>query len=261
MNFLKKHFYLFSLLLLLTFGCRSCDTVESTKIAQSEIFQDYAVEAGPGSTVVSATFRVGGGTGTTVDLDAPSRVDHNGAEMAENSRTMLAGTYYSFSAGEFIGRHEFAYTNGEGRVFRNVIELERIDPLLVPSTLGGNGKVVILLSRPVREDESFETMIVSETTPPGMADNANADRLGNTGATDTHYSINLYQNYGSTRNMIEIEPGALKNFVPGKARLSIRVVRNGDLQEKNKTGGSMRYTYTSGAYNVTVIPVSRNSRR
>jgi len=255
MNILKKHSYLI-VLLLLTFGCRSCDTVESTKIAQSEIYQDYNIEASPGSTVVSATFRVGGGTGTTVDLDAPSRVDHNGKEMTENSRTMLVGTYYSFSSGDFVGHHEFTYTNGEGRLFKNVIDLEPIQPILVPPTIG-NQKVIVMLSRAVREDESLETSIFSETQPPAPDTNVNANRQGNTGSSETRYSVDLNQNLNSNRTAIEIDPGKLNGFIPGGAMLQIKVMRNGDLQQKAAAGGAMRYTYTSGAYNVNVLPASK----
>ena len=72
----------------MTFGCRSCDTVESTKIAQSEIYQDYTVDASDSGTHVTATFRVSGSTGTTIDLDAPSKIEYNGRELGENLRSI-----------------------------------------------------------------------------------------------------------------------------------------------------------------------------
>ena len=49
--------------------------------------------------------------------------------------------------------------------------------------------------------------------------------------------MDLHQNYNSDRTAIVIEAGGLKNFVPGKAEIVVKVRANKDLQQKNKAGG------------------------
>ena len=254
MAFLKKHFYLFALLLLLTFGCRSCDTVESTKIAQSEIYQDYSITASNSSTSVTATFRVGGSTGTTVDLDAPSKVEYNGQELTENLRSMLSGTNYTTESKGFQGRHQFTYTNGNRRVFQNSINFDPVEPVFGARELRSGEKTTILLSRPLMEDESIDTTLSSlEPTPTPAPQNGNTERRGNVSIDTPQYSQSLGNNLNGKRNAIEINPGHLKNFVPGKAVLTITVRGNSDLQQKTEKGGRIDYTYVSQGLSVTVL--------
>jgi hypothetical protein len=251
MNLIKKYFYLFPFLILLTFGCRSCDTVESTKIAQSEIYQDYTVDARTGGVNVTATFRVSGSTGTTVDLDAPSRIEYNGRELGENLRSFITGTTYSLASNVFVGTHRFTYTNGEGKVFVNEISFEPIELVGAPAVINSKEKTVIMLSRPVYETESLETSIVSLEKQPET--NSNSNSTGNKANSDgPSYSTDLHQNYNSDRTAIVIEAGGLKNFVPGKAEIAVKVRANKDLQQKNKAGGSMSYTYASRELSVTI---------
>lgn len=254
MAFLKKHFYLFGLLLLLTFGCRSCDTVESTKIAQSEIYQDYSITASNSSTSVTATFRVGGGTGTTVDLDAPSKIEYNGRELTENLRSMLSGTNYTTQSNGFQGSHQFTYTNGDGRVFQNSISFEPVDLVFGVRELKTGEKTIILLSRPLREDESIDTTLSSlEPTPKPTPQNGNTERRGNVSIDTPSYSQSLGNNLNSKRNAIEINASDLRNFVPGKAVLGITVRGNSDLQQKTEKGGRIDYTCISQGLSVTVL--------
>jgi len=251
MNLIKKNFYLFLLLLLMTFGCRSCDTVESTKIAQSEIYQDYLVDASHSGTRVTATFRVSGSTGTTIDLDAPSRIEYNGRELGENLRSFITGTTYSLASNVFVGTHQFTYTNGDGKVFLNELSFEPIELVGAPAVINSKEKTVIMLSRPVYETESLETSIVSLEKQPET--NSNSNPTGNKASSDgPSYSMNLHQNYNSDRTAIVIEAGGLKDFVPGKAEIVVKVRANKDLQQKNKAGGSMSYTCSSKAHPVNI---------
>lgn len=255
MNVLKKHFYLCGFLLLLTFGCRSCDTIESNKVVQSEIYQDYSVTASNTGTDVTATFRVGGSTGMTVDLDAPSKVEYNGREMTENLRSMLAGTIYTVQITGFQGSHQFTYTNGEGRVFENSITFDQLEIVPGVREINPKEKTIIFLSRPLRDNESLETTLSSlEPTPTPTPQNGNAERRGNIRVEDSpSFSQSLGGNLTGKRNAIEISPGDLKNFVPGKAVLKIAVRGNSGLQQETKTGGTIRYTYTSEGLSVTVL--------
>jgi hypothetical protein len=251
MNFVKKNYFLFLFLLLMTFGCRSCDTVESTKIAQSEIYQDYSINASNSGARVTATFRVSGSTGTTIDLDAPSRIEYNGRELSENLRSIISGTTYTFSSGVFFGSHQFTYTNGDGKVFQNEVIFEPIEMVNPPAVIDLKTKTVIMLTRPVEASESLETSVVSLEKQPGTNTNSNSS-ANNSNTDGPSYSMNLYQNYNSDRTAIVIEAGSLKNFVPGNAEITIKVSANKDLQQKNKVGGSISYAYSSAANKVNI---------
>lgn len=240
------------ILVLFAFGCRSCETVESTKIAQSSIYQDYSIDATPNSTTVTVTFRVGDASGATVDLDAPSRIEYNGAEMSENLRSAFSGTFYATSAQDFVGRHQFAYTNGEGSIFRNEINFEPVGLLAAPQTIKRGEKITVLLTRPLTENESLETSIISEEKPPETNSNMNTNRQGNRASGGMQYSRTLYQNTNDHRTKVVINGDELRNFVPGKANLHLKVSANSSLQQKAKAGGAMSYTFTSGQFPVTI---------
>lgn len=248
MNLQKNRIYLFGLLLLMTFGCRSCDTVESSEIAQSEIYQDYSVEALKSGAKATAFFRVGGSTGTTIDLVPPSKIELNGTEMTKHPRTFLNGTDYTLASDTAAGRYLFSYTNGDGQVFQNEIDFEPIELVSVPATIDPKQKTIISLSRPVRDDESLDTSIVSLETPP-----QNANAPANNSNTAPSYLIDLHQNTASGRTAIEIAPGAIKNLAPGKAEISIRVSAGRDLEQKTRAGGGISYRYSSAAYGTNII--------
>ena len=253
MRLIKKHYLLLLVLVAFGFGCRSCDTVESNKIAQSTIYQDYEIFATKDSTSVTATFRVGGSGGTTIDLDAPSRIEYNGKELTENLRTMFGGTNYSFSGG-FQSSNQFSYTNGDGRTMANGISFDPIEPVPGAREIKPREKTLILLSRPVGENESLETTISSlEPTPTPLPQNGNTEVRGNTGVDTPQYTRSLHNNLNGNRNGIEIDAGELKNFAPGQATLRISVKGNSELQQKTETGGSINYTYSSQLIAVTVL--------
>ena len=251
MNLIKKYFYLFPFLILLTFGCRSCDTIESDKVAQSEIHQKYYIYATKDETRVIATFRVGGPTGMTVDLDKPSKIEYNGAELPENLRSILSGTTYNATSSGFEGNHVFIYTNGDGKVFRNEIAFEQLDPISGPLTISPSDKTAILLSRAVRENESVQVSVTSlEPTPKNLNSNTNVE--GNKMPEGPMYSLEIPTDLNNTRTVLMIGRGALKGFVPGKAQLQITVRDQRDLAEKTVTGGNIGYEYRSPALSVAV---------
>ena len=108
----------FFILIVVCLGCATMETVESTKIPQSEITQTYVVSATRQQTNITAYFNQGN-WGKSVDLDAPSRIEYNGAELSQNSVTFLTGTIYTKQLNGTETNHKFVYTNNDGKVFRN----------------------------------------------------------------------------------------------------------------------------------------------
>src|SRR5215213_4131119 len=81
------------ILIFVGLGCEMMETVESTKIPQSAIQQTYVVSASRERTSVTAHFYYGS-WGKSVDLDAPSKIEDNGAELPQTAISFPFGTRY-----------------------------------------------------------------------------------------------------------------------------------------------------------------------
>ncbi len=237
---LQKYLPVFIVFLFGVLGCASTETIESTKVAPTEIYQDYSIRGTKNNTLVMAIFRVGGPTGSTVDLDAPSKILHNGKEMNESKPGFLKGTDYNGSANQFVSNHKFSFTDAGGKVWENEISLEalEINPQnLTISKLNGG---TIALSRAVGQDETVVFSLVSEKTPPPSSNsNLNAKKL-----PELDYSTNLEIKFDKARSSVRIEPNSLKNFVDGKATLKVTVRKNKAAQQSAK-GGTLEISYES----------------
>ena len=98
---LQKHLFGLIVFSLMVIGCASTETIESTKVSPAEIYRSYAVRGSKEGSHSTVIFRVGGSSGTTVDLDLPSKIEHNGEEMSESKPTFMKGVDYFDSANQF----------------------------------------------------------------------------------------------------------------------------------------------------------------
>lgn len=125
-NFFKAQITLSTILLVFLNAC-SVDTTSSDQVSQDEIHQNYSLRYDEEDQTISsrATYRIGGPTGTTVKLEAPSRVTFNGTEL--DHRNFL-GTYYTtVSKGPILGNYEWTYTDNNNKVYTNVVTAGTID--------------------------------------------------------------------------------------------------------------------------------------
>ncbi len=239
----------FPLLLLLAaaLGCVWTETIESTQIPQSEIAQIYRVSADRNETRIAAVFNHGG-WGRTVDLDAPSRIEHNGREMPQISPNFFKGTTYEIAADRFDGRHEFVYTNGEGEVYRNRMSFEAIEIVADGEIrLSRTQSTVVRLSRPVAAEERMQITLGSlEPRPQATPDGETAGNSRPADFAQKHvYDLSLTDELSPDRTSISLKPKDLKKFARGKAVLKIEVGRELPLQQSNAAGGSMNWSYVS----------------
>lgn len=233
------------LLLFAALGCAMLDTVESTKIPQAEIQQVYRVSADKNGTHAAAIF-YHGNWGKTVDLDAPSRIEHNGSEMPQITPNLIKGTTYDVFSEQFQPAHEFVYVNGDGRAFRNRIGFEPIEIGQAEIKIGRTRETVVPLSRAVRENEEISISLSSaEKRPAAVLSNAANAEPAPAGADE--YDLTLNGELDGGRAAIVLKPKNLKNFKTGKAVLRIEVARNLDLKEATPAGGSIGYAYRSTA--------------
>lgn len=226
------------LLLLGSLGCSVLQSVESNKVPQNEIRQNYSVRASRGGTNVSANF-TRGGWGAAVDLDPPSKVENNGAEMNQRNSLIFAGVYYGVDFSYVEKTHKFVYTNNDGKKFVNELSFEPVELADGAVTISRSGDTRVALSRKIGDDESVHIVVKSSQTPPSS--NANEKKNSN----DPDYDVSLNNELDSTRAAIILKPKDFKRFVNGRATLKVEVSRNLDLQQGTPAGGTMIWTYES----------------
>lgn len=131
-----------SLTLSLT-GC-SIDTVSSTDVKTTTIHQRYSVEFSESEqkTVATAQFRVGGSTGTTLDLRNPAMVKAFNESM---NQIWSWGTAYSTSESGFFPKVEFTYVNADGKMSQYVAETQSFKSEPLPSHFSRKNDLVISL--------------------------------------------------------------------------------------------------------------------
>ena len=224
------------LLLLALFGsaCIFPETVESTRVPAAEIRQTYHIAADRDGTHVSAVFYHGD---KTVDLDGPSRIEHNGGELPQISPGFFKGTTYERRDEIFAPRHAFVYTDGEGRTFRNELVFQPVEIKASGLEISRSRETSVPLSRDVEEGERVTVTLVSlEKRPADDAKKPNGERLD---------ELTLNDELDDARTAVVLKPKNLKNFTGGRATLKIEVSRELPLQQATPAGGSRGWSYTS----------------
>ena len=231
------------LLAFVAFGCRSCETIDSSKLDPSEIYQEYSVAVAD-NTSVRAEFRVSGSTGTTIALVAPTTILHNGRSMNEHLRTVLSGTFYSAETDGFTGSHTFIFTDSSGRQYKNSLNFEPVKIASQNLDLSKSSKTIsIPLTRGLADGESITALLTSDTAPPKQATNT-----GNSNASPSagpEYSASLTGSVDNDARTFSISTDQLRNFVNGKAKLYITISGSRKPSDVGIRGGSISYSIQS----------------
>lgn len=120
---------LFPASLVLLQSCGSSDTVRSDEISQNTVYQYYTAsyDEDEGSITIKAQFRVGGSTGTTIELIEPSQVEHDQFSLQKTQSTLLGTFYRHTETSSFIETHEWTYTNNDNETYVNLATIQSID--------------------------------------------------------------------------------------------------------------------------------------
>ena len=235
-------------LLLLVFtvfaaGCgpsASVDSVTSNTVQSSQIYQSYSVDGDRSQTTGSAVFRVGGGSGTTLELLAPSAVSYNGTAMTFsppgglfNVRTK--GTTYFTRVNNYQETSVFEYTDADGKKYTNSITLPTIEIAQKPPfTLRKSQPATVALSRPVGANERL-SLAVNSTIFDGIPDNRNT----------------VYLNQSRTAVIITPEYWADKTL-PASVELKIKIAKSETPAQATSIGGSISAEFTAAPLLVSV---------
>ena len=79
----------------------SVETVPSDTVQSSQIYRIYTIEANKTRTEIAAAFRIGGATGTTVELTAPAQILYNNQAMPVSAPSNLIGTNYRMKGTDY----------------------------------------------------------------------------------------------------------------------------------------------------------------
>lgn len=231
----KLLFVLVAVSSLLSAACQqaSVDTVNSNKIETSQIYQNYVVAANRSQSQVTATFRVGGSTGTTVELSAPGRIVYNGATLDKSDPSNFIGTNYRVKGTDYRKtinsyqqNHEFIYTDASNRTYQNSVSLPPIE--IAAKTVVINKKAIsrIPFSRPLAANETISLSLGNSSIEP---------------IPDQYNMISL----SPQRNAIILTAKFWKNRSgAGDDSVSIKVKKTSGISQGTPLGGSITIEYT-----------------
>ena len=239
--------FLFTLGVLFFTGgaCPSNDTTASNKVAQSEIYQSYTVKESGQNYEVTAFFRVGGSTGTTLALIAPSKVTFNGQLMQEQKNTS-SGTFYTINVPSNTPNGTFAFTDRAGKTYSNKIDLAKT--ALNSTALKTNGvtPVNIPLSRPSSDSANFTLELNNQTVFVSQFPSQTSDAY-----------------FDKAKNSIVLMPAAWKKMPNGNVSLNLEVSNSIPTQQGTGLGGNISFNYSTAPINFSLLKgksiVNRNS--
>lgn len=246
---MKQHLPVFLVFTFLVLGCTSLETVESTKVAPSEIYQDYRIKSAKNSTFVTATFHVEAASGETIDLDAPSLIELNGAEMRESKPFFLKGTDYNYQSNKFETDFQFDFHAADGKTYRNETSVAPAEIISEKISLSRSRDVPVRLSRALAANESLSFSLRSaDIRVESAGSNANANSV-----TAESYTADGGVHLDEARSSFTIDDSQLKKFALGKAFLIIEISKDSDLQQSTGKGGRIRTSYESQSVEVNVV--------
>ena len=215
-------------------ACPSNDTTASNKIEQTEIYQNYSIAENGKYYDVTAYFRIGGKTGTTLALSSPSKVTFNGQPMEEHLNT-TSGTYYTTTVPATTKDGTFAFTDRNSKIYSNRIDLIRV--ALTPAKLAVNATtpVAMLLVGKVSDTATLnlelnDQMVIVSNGPGDVAE-AYLD---------------------SAKNSIVVMPAAWAKVANGNVAIDLEVRNSISTQQGTRLGGDMNFVYNSPPANASL---------
>lgn len=242
---MKKLALLFVLPLLAVFliSCKSTDTAESSTVAQTEIYQDYLFEYEDGKATVTATFRFGGPTGTTLSLTSPSRVSYNGI-MLQPSKAPFSGTFYRFSGSQYPPDVGFEFTDTANKTYLNSIALAPFEFKSAPPNAGKSERLLLPVTRMVRDQDTTVELTITDSAGAGHTSQVKEGR----GAVGFRNSVYFDDSQGA----IGIEPDFLKDIPAGSVKIGVKVQKAKKPDQATHLGGSISIRYHAKPVTLTL---------
>lgn len=204
-------------------GC-STDIIGSDRIHPEDIYQNYEIsyQETTHQTEVVGTFRVGGGTGTTLEFKEPSQLVVN-SQVAIQDRNW--GSHYKVSLGQKLVRQiTTAWTAQDAHVYTNHFELNPVyTPMGIPQRLSLQSETLVPVQAPLLDEDDRVSLVIEQS-------------LGGS-------HMVLVNAFDSQREVIIVNPSELSELKPGEATIYVRRTRSVTLSEKTPIGGMGNVTY------------------
>lgn len=237
---MKSLLVIFLFLTITMSGCYSTETIESTNVSPVDVYQSYSIRADKDRTSVTATFRVGSKSGTTIDLDAPGKIEYNGKQMPEIAPTGWKGTTYEVSVNKFTGQHQFLYTDGNGKTLQSEISFQPVEFGDKVSSVSRSVRTLVPLSRVIGKDETITAYISGKTKP--------AKNKSNEDSSDS-VTIEL----DPSRAALIIEPEQLKSFTGGSIDVELKIEKTESIKPMNNKGGEIQISYETQGISLSIV--------
>lgn len=231
---MKTRFTLY-IVSLIFIGC-STDTVGSNDINADAIHQDYSLyyQEQNNSSSLTAQFRVGGSTGTTVEIEPPAQLYMNG--MSPKKSTFL-GTSYSVSQSGALLQGQFDFVDNTGKLYSNSVLLKTItiNANLAPIMLGTNYYVPVL-THPLTAGDNVSAVLEQEFVEGGIS----------------RY-VFIQGQYQATTSSVAFSSYDLSRLRNGIARLTVSRTHHQSLtQASPRGGGEISSSYSSRPISLTI---------
>lgn len=224
-------------------ACASSDTAESSTVKQSEIYQNYLVEYDEGLIQVTATFRFGGATGTTLSLTPPSRVTYNGLPLTP-SKVMFAGTGYRFTGDLYQPTVAFEFTDTAGKTYNNSIGLNALEFKTAPAGAAKSAKLLLPVSRIVRESGVKVELKIRDGAGKEYTSEVKSER-GVVGFRNSVY-------FDESQLAIAVEPDFLKDIPAGPVKISLQEEVQQKPAQATHLGGLLTMRYHAKPISLTL---------
>lgn len=220
-------------------ACPSRETTSSNRVAQSEIYQNYSVVQSGDHYEVTAWFRVGGKTGTTLALVSPSIVKFNGRSMNENLNT-ATGTFYSLTEPLETTAGVFEFTDRDNKTYTNRIDLRRAALHGSVPRSNGSAPVAIALKPEVPSTATvcleLNDLMVSVDAAPADQSEAYHDR---------------------EKNTVVILPAAWSKVESGKVAVDVEIYDAISTQQGTRLGGEISFRYNPAPVTIAYAKSSK----
>lgn len=235
---------LFSAFCLFICACNqgSVDTVESNKVMSSQVYQVYDIEANKSETKIVATFRVGGSTGTTLALTEPGKILYNGTPLDKSEPSNLIGTNYRMKGTDYRRatknyqpKHEFIFTDNDGKTYTNAVSL-------TPIEISANGGLSLQASQP-------STIPLSRTVGSDEYITIGINSIIDDQIPTADGSVYL----NPARNAIVVTPKYWQSKqLKAQAEVTVKVKKSVTLSQGSNLGGSISATFAASPVFVAI---------
>lgn len=219
---------------LLTGAC-STDIIGSDRVMSDDVHQAYEIgfREQYKSTTISATFRLGGPTGTTIEFKEPSQLTVNGI-LAKN--TQFLGSHYRVEfPNQLVPEITTIWTSKEGTPYTNHFQIKPVkygDP--VPTRISKNGFTEIpVIAADLGAREKLEITLEQSLSSGG-----------------TNYATAA--TYEPSTGLLRIMPQDLETLRSGPATMKLRRASEISLTEKTMKGGTGAVTYETVPVSVVI---------